>query len=67
MNGGTARIESRFNRLVRENRAGLVTYVMAGDPDLDTAAAILDGLPAAGADIIAVSYTHLPLPTSDLV
>jgi tryptophan synthase alpha chain len=52
VNGGTARIESRFNRLVRENRAGLVTYVMAGDPDLDTAAAILNGLPAAGADII---------------
>ncbi len=60
MNGGTVRIERRFNQLASENRAGLVTYVMAGDPDLDTAAAILDGLPAAGADII-----ELGIPFTD--
>ncbi len=52
VDSGTARIEQRFNKLASENRAGFVTYVMAGDPDLDTAAAILEGLPSAGADVI---------------
>ena len=54
--GGTARIERRFSRLADENRAGLVTYVMAGDPDLDTASAILEALPAVGADIIELGF-----------
>ncbi len=58
--GGTARIERRFAQLARENRAGLVTYVMAGDPDLDTATAILEGLPSAGADVI-----ELGIPFTD--
>jgi tryptophan synthase alpha chain len=46
------RLDARFAALAREGRAGLVTYVMAGDPDRDTARAILAALPAAGADII---------------
>ena len=54
--GGTARIERRFSQLADENRAGLITYVMAGDPDLDTASAILEALPAAGADIIELGF-----------
>ncbi len=58
--GGTARIERRFAQLAKENRAGLVTYVMAGDPDLDTATAILEGLPSAGADVI-----ELGIPFTD--
>ena len=49
---GTGRIERRFAELAEANRAGLVTYVMAGDPDLETAFTILRGLPDAGADII---------------
>jgi tryptophan synthase alpha chain len=56
----TARIAARFEALAAEGRAGLVTYVMAGDPDAARAQAILDGLPAAGADII-----ELGLPFSD--
>ncbi len=48
------RIDERFAELRKEGRAGLVTFVMAGDPDLETSAAILDGLPAAGADIIEI-------------
>lgn len=52
MSGGAARIEARFAALKREGRAGLVAYVMSGDPDLETSARILAGLPAAGADII---------------
>lgn len=48
----SSRLDARFSALAREGRAGLVTYVMAGDPDRDTARAILRALPDAGADII---------------
>jgi len=48
------RIDARFAALKREGRAGLVTFVMAGDPDPDTSAAILNALPAAGADVIEI-------------
>ncbi len=54
------RIDRRFAALKKEGRAGLVTFVTAGDPDLATSQAILDGLPAAGADII-----ELGMPFSD--
>jgi tryptophan synthase alpha chain len=56
----TTRIADRFALCARENRAALVTYVMAGDPDPATAQAIVDALPAAGADII-----ELGMPFSD--
>ena len=46
------RIDRRFAQLKAEGRGGLVTYMMAGDPDQGTAQAILNGLPGAGADII---------------
>jgi tryptophan synthase alpha chain len=48
------RLAKRFADLKAEGRGGLVTYVMSGDPDLDTAQQIINGLPAAGADIIEV-------------
>ena len=48
------RIDARFAALKREGRAGLITFVMAGDPDPATSAAILKALPAAGADVIEV-------------
>ena len=51
-----ARIDARFARLRAEGRAGFITYVMAGDPDPETALAILEGLPAAGADLIEVGF-----------
>jgi tryptophan synthase alpha chain len=59
VNSGT-RIERRFADLKRAGRAGLVTFLTAGDPDPETAAAILDGLPAAGADVI-----ELGMPFTD--
>jgi tryptophan synthase alpha chain len=49
-----SRIDARFEALRREGRAGLVTFVMAGDPDPATSAAILKALPQAGADVIEV-------------
>ena len=48
----TTRLDTRFAALAQDGRAGLVTYVMAGDPDRETARAILKALPAAGADVI---------------
>ncbi len=49
-----SRIADRFARLKRENRAGLVTFTMAGDPDYATSLQVLRGLPKAGADILEV-------------
>jgi tryptophan synthase alpha chain len=54
------RIDKRFTELKRERRAGLVTFITAGDPDYDTSLAILKGLPSAGADVI-----ELGMPFSD--
>ena len=54
------RLDTCFSRLKAEGRAAFVAYVMAGDPDPQTAFAILSGLPAAGADII-----ELGMPFSD--
>jgi tryptophan synthase alpha chain len=54
------RIDERFAALKREGRAGLVTFITAGDPDYDTSLAILKGLPAAGADVV-----ELGMPFSD--
>lgn len=56
----TTRIDARFAQCKAENRPALVTYVMGGDPDLATSQAILNALPAAGADVI-----ELGLPFSD--
>jgi tryptophan synthase alpha chain len=47
-----SRIAERFAKLQRDGHAGLVTYIMAGDPDYGTSMAILKGLPKAGADFI---------------
>jgi len=47
-----SRIERRFRALKAEGRAGLVTFVTAGDPDLATAEVLLARLPAAGVDFI---------------
>jgi tryptophan synthase alpha chain len=54
------RIDARFAALKHEGRAGLVTFVTAGDPDHETSLAILKGLPQAGADLI-----ELGMPFSD--
>jgi tryptophan synthase alpha chain len=50
----TTRIDDRFNTLREQRRAALVTFVMAGDPDLATSLEILKNLPKAGADVIEV-------------
>ena len=55
-----SRIERRFATLRMEGRAGLVTYLTAGDPDPDTSARLFAGLAAAGADLIEIG-----MPFSD--
>jgi tryptophan synthase alpha chain len=50
----TTRIDRRFADLAREGRAGLVTFLMAGDPDYHTSLAIVSALPKAGADVIEI-------------
>jgi tryptophan synthase alpha chain len=54
------RIDRRFEDVARQNRAALVTFVMAGDPDLATCLEILKALPKAGADVI-----ELGMPFTD--
>jgi tryptophan synthase alpha chain len=54
------RIDARFAALKKEKRAALVTFITAGDPDLETSAKILSGLAKAGADVI-----ELGMPFSD--
>jgi tryptophan synthase alpha chain len=56
----TTRIDRRFASLKREGRAGLVTFVTAGDPDYATSLAIVQGAPRAGADVI-----ELGMPFTD--
>jgi len=56
----TSRIDRRFTALHDEGRAGFVTFVMAGDPDYDTALAVVKALPGAGADLIEIG-----MPFSD--
>jgi tryptophan synthase alpha chain len=51
-----ARIDARFAALKAEGRAAFVAYIMAGDPDAETALEILKGLPAAGADLIELGF-----------
>jgi tryptophan synthase alpha chain len=57
-----SRLSSTFERLRAERRVGLVTYVTAGDPDLQASADILHALDRAGADVLEVG-----VPFSDPV
>jgi tryptophan synthase alpha chain len=56
----STRIERRFAALRQEERAALVTFVMAGDPDPATCLALVRALPKAGADVI-----ELGMPFTD--
>src|SRR4051812_43559105 len=54
------RLATTFARLKKEGRAAFVPFITAGDPDMETSFAILEKLPAAGADVI-----ELGVPFSD--
>src|SRR5436305_4177452 len=55
-----SRIERRFAQLKQGGRAGLVVYLVAGDPDPDTSLALFEGVAEAGADLIEIG-----MPFSD--
>lgn len=55
-----SRIATTFDALRAANKKAFVAYVMAGDPDYDTALEVMKGLPAAGVDVI-----ELGLPFTD--
>lgn len=54
------RIKSKFDELNQKNKAGLVTYITAGDPSLDYTKDIILNLENSGADLI-----ELGIPFSD--
>ncbi|SEG05910.1 tryptophan synthase subunit alpha [Marinobacterium lutimaris] len=54
------RISRRFAELKQQNRAGLVTFISAGDPDYDTGLNNLIALSESGADVI-----ELGMPFTD--
>lgn len=54
------RIEETFARLKSNNEKALITYIMAGDPDIDTTESLISAVEKAGADII-----ELGVPFSD--
>jgi tryptophan synthase alpha chain len=54
------RIDAKFAALRAEGKKGFVAYMMAGDPDLATSLAIMQGLPGAGVDVI-----ELGMPFTD--
>jgi len=55
-----SRLTTRFAELKQQNRAALITFVTAGDPNYEQSLALLKALPEAGADII-----ELGMPFSD--
>jgi tryptophan synthase alpha chain len=54
------RIDDTFARLRASRKKAFVAYIMAGDPDVDTSLAVMQGLPDAGVDII-----ELGMPFTD--
>lgn len=56
----SGRIAKRFEKCAAQNRPALVTFITAGDPDVETSQKILDGMVGAGADVI-----ELGMPFSD--
>jgi len=55
-----SRLSARFAELKQQNRAALITFLTAGDPDYAQSLTLLKALPEAGADII-----ELGMPFSD--
>ncbi|WP_417808956.1 tryptophan synthase subunit alpha [Thioclava sp.] len=54
------RIDAKFADLKEQGKKAFVSYIMAGDPDLETSLEVMKGLPGAGVDII-----ELGMPFTD--
>ncbi len=57
-----SRIDARFAALKATKKKAFISFTSAGDPDFETFAEILEGLPAAGVDLIEIG-----MPFSDPV
>ena len=60
MGRNMTRIDDTFARLKSQGKKAFVSYIMAGDPDIERSLAVMKGLPGAGVDII-----ELGLPFTD--
>jgi tryptophan synthase alpha chain len=58
------RIETKFAALKKDGRKAFVTYLTAGDPDLETTARLIPALELAGVDIIEIGVPFSD-PTAD--
>ncbi|GLQ25772.1 tryptophan synthase subunit alpha [Sulfitobacter pacificus] len=54
------RIDAKFADLKAQGKKAFVSYIMAGDPDMETSLEVMRGLPGAGVDVI-----ELGLPFTD--
>jgi tryptophan synthase alpha chain len=52
------RIDRAFERARAENRAALIVFATAGDPDLETSAELVPELAVAGADLVELGIPH---------
>ncbi|HJL95957.1 MAG TPA: tryptophan synthase subunit alpha, partial [SAR86 cluster bacterium] len=55
-----SRIKKKFDELASKDKKALITYIVAGDPDLETTIKIMNVMVEEGADIIEVG-----IPFSD--
>lgn len=55
-----SRIESLFTQLKQQKKTALISFITAGDPDMDTSQKILNGLANSGVDLI-----ELGMPFTD--
>ncbi len=53
-----SRLQAAFARARAENRAALIVFITAGDPDMETTAELVPELVRAGADIIELGMPH---------
>ena len=58
---------NKIKRIFENRRKIFIAYIVCGDPDIKTTLALMRVLAESGVDIIAVSYTHLTLPTKRIV
>ncbi len=58
MNKTVNRIDERFSLLRNENRKALITYITAGDPDINTTGKLVLQMEKSGADIIEIGIPY---------
>ncbi|MPW26710.1 tryptophan synthase subunit alpha [Alkalibaculum sp. M08DMB] len=54
----SSRISQKFNELKKKNKKALITYVTAGDPDINTTEQLVYAMENAGADIIELGIAY---------